>query len=116
MHNPNHSLLALALLFSAIVVSFSQEQTRMILTGFYDSECLNPLPQTSHPNPQICAVGQCCSRSDGTTSLKLISCGALSLDGCFGRSHAHTAPQVLTSTLLFTAMKSASRQLSRSLN
>ncbi len=71
----SHSLFALALLFSGIVASFSQEQTRMILTGYYDSECLNPLPQTSHPNPQICAVGQCCSRSDGTTSLKLISCG-----------------------------------------
>ena len=79
MPAPAYSAFAVVLLASAFVVCFSQEQTRMILSGYYDSECLNPLPQTSHPNPQICAVGQCCSRSDGTTSLKLISCGERTL-------------------------------------
>jgi len=66
------NLLIFALLAAAAV---SGEETRMILTGYYDSECLNPLPQTSKPNPQICPVDTCCTRSDGTTSLKLISCG-----------------------------------------
>ncbi len=69
------SLLTFALLATAAV---NGEETRMILTGYYDSECLNPLPQSSKPNPQICPVDTCCTRGDGTTSLKLISCGMFS--------------------------------------
>ncbi len=70
-------LVALTLLAAAVAVfaADSADVAQMILTGYYDSECLNPLPQTSHPNPQKCSAGECCSRSDGTTSIKLVSCG-----------------------------------------
>jgi len=71
-------VMALALLAAAAAVcsaADSADVAQMILTGYYDSECLNPLPQTSHPNPQKCSLGECCSRSDGTTSIKLVSCG-----------------------------------------